>query len=97
MDIFSEAIAAAYHLALPATSGPLPEELYDHYENRLNQLMIGDWFFTQKEITLKGLAEKIGLQHHQLAQVLKHHMGISFHDLLNHHRREHTITHRMAS
>lgn len=88
IDNFSTAIAATYHLAHPVTSGPLPEELYGHYENRLTQLMKEDWVFMQSEITLKDLAEKIGLRHHQLSQVLNQHMGISFHDYLNRHRIE---------
>lgn len=79
---------ATYPLTAPATSGTLPEALYGHYENRLTQFMKSDWIFTQNEITLKDLAEKIGLRHHQLSQMLNQHMGTSFHEFLNRHRIE---------
>jgi len=88
LNTITDAIAATYHLTNPATSGPLPEELYELYENRLYQVMKGEWLFTQNEITLKDLAAKVGLRHHQLSQVLNQHMGISFHDFLNRFRIE---------
>jgi AraC-like DNA-binding protein len=88
LTTISDAIAATYHLSHPATSGPLPEELYGLYENRLYEVMKGEWLFTENEITLKDLAGKVGLRHHQLSQVLNQHMGISFHDFLNRYRIE---------
>jgi len=84
----SDAMAATYHLKTPATSGPLPEELYSFYENRLYQVMREDWLFTQNDVSLKDLAAKVGLRNHQLSQVLNHHLGTSFHDFVNRYRIE---------
>jgi TolB-like protein/AraC-like DNA-binding protein len=64
----------------------LDKEKNDHYSQKLLALIANDSPYLEPQLTLKRLADLIGINSNQLSWLLNNHFGKSFNDFINHYR-----------
>lgn len=76
-------MAGKYH-----KSGLTPE-LSNYYARKLDKLIRDEQPYLCNELTLSALAQQVGLNTHNLSQLLNGHLGTSYHDYINRFRVTH--------
>ncbi|WP_125560096.1 helix-turn-helix domain-containing protein [Pseudoalteromonas rubra] len=61
----------------------LTPALSAYYGRKLDTLMNDEQLFLDSELTLSTLAERVGLNQHNLSQLLNEHVGTRYHDYIN--------------
>ena len=67
---------------------PLTPASAREYTTRLQSYMTTDRPFLDSELTLPGLADRLGIPAYQLSQIINESLGVSFFDFINGHRVE---------
>lgn len=70
------------------SSSPLTEEDLDRHWQALVTLMESEQLYLQQELSLSGLAEKVGIPRQYLSQVINRKAGVNFYDFINSYRLE---------
>nr|WP_275442437.1 AraC family transcriptional regulator [Pseudoalteromonas sp. OOF1S-7] len=67
----------------------LTPALSDYYGRKLEALIHAEQPYLDSELTLSTLAEQVGLNSHNLSQLLNEYLGTGYHDYINHWRVKH--------
>nr|WP_290444074.1 AraC family transcriptional regulator [Pseudoalteromonas sp. XMcav2-N] len=67
----------------------LTPELSNYYARKLDKLIRDEQPYLSNELTLSALARQVGLNTHNLSQLLNEHLGTSYHDYINRFRVTH--------
>jgi AraC-like DNA-binding protein len=74
---------APAQVSLKYQKSRLPDGLLDRYQEKLTALMVEQKPYCEGELTLSGLAGRLGISRHHLSQVLNERLGVSFFDYVN--------------